>query len=114
MDSLTVDRVVSVFQSEYKTTPTTDVFNETYDHLCQVRVSRLPGKEGAEFSCELFAFVSQSSLEFFEAKGFGSLPQVLVNGAQISMDTVSRLMVKKMRPFFKHFPSLFSSPFLLS
>jgi hypothetical protein len=34
--------------------------------------------------------VSQSSLEFFEAKGFGSLPQVLVNGAQISMDTVSQ------------------------
>lgn len=36
------------------------------------------------------ALVSQSSLEFFEAKGFGSLPQVLVNGAQISMDTVSQ------------------------
>lgn len=30
----------------------------------------------------------QTSVEFFEEKGFGSLPQVTVNGAQISMDVV--------------------------
>ena len=39
MDDLTVDGVVANFQSEYKTTPTTDVFNETYDQLCQVCAS---------------------------------------------------------------------------
>ena len=36
MDGLTVDGVLSIFQNEYKTTPITDVFNETYDQLCQV------------------------------------------------------------------------------
>ena len=39
MDSLTADGVMALFQSEYKTTPTTDVFNETYDQLCQVHVT---------------------------------------------------------------------------
>ena len=42
------------------------------------------------FNYNIFGSVSQSSLEFFEAKGFGNLPQVLVNGAQLSMDTVSQ------------------------
>ena len=61
MDSLTVDGVVSIFQSEYKTTPTTDVFNETYDHLCQVRVVLL---EGAKFCCELLLIFPEFSRVF--------------------------------------------------
>lgn len=48
MDSLTVDKVVAMFQSEYKTTPTTDVFNETYDQLCQVRGSSQTERAGEE------------------------------------------------------------------
>lgn len=101
MDGLTVDRVLSIFQNEYKTTPITDVFNETYDQLCQVGAyfsgffsSFWWG--GGEEECDdiFYCFFFQSSLEFFEAKGFGSLPQVLVNGAQISMDSVSQLLLK--------------------
>ena len=36
----------------------------------------------------LLNFHSQKSLEFFQAKGFDSLPQVLVNGAQVDMEEV--------------------------
>ena len=36
----------------------------------------------------LYIFYSQKSLEFFRAKGFDSLPQVLVNGAQVDMEEV--------------------------
>ena len=39
------------------------------------------------FVCVL-PFHSQKSLEFFRAKGFDSLPQVLVNGAQVDMEEV--------------------------
>ena len=44
MGSLTVEGVTSIFQSDYKTTPTTDVFNETYDTLCQVSDYALGGR----------------------------------------------------------------------
>ena len=37
--------------------------------------------------CAMFVY-SQKSLEFFQAKGFDSLPQVLVNGAQVDMEEV--------------------------
>ena len=40
MEDLTVEQVVDVFQTMFKTTPTSDVFNETYDVLCQVSWSR--------------------------------------------------------------------------
>ena len=36
----------------------------------------------------VYVVFAQKSLEFFRAKGFDSLPQVLVNGAQVDMEEV--------------------------
>ena len=107
LSQLNVSMIVEAFDKKYgQTLPAgqtlDDIFGETsqYDSLRAVRKQVIHKRQFLWFcfrsSNDVFVFVvtalyffySQKSLEFFRAKGFDSLPQVLVNGAQVDMEEV--------------------------
>ena len=107
LSQLNVSMIMEVFDKKYRQTlpagqTLDDIFGETsqYDSLRAVRKQVIYRRQFLWFCfrssngcvcvccyCAIF-FYSQKSLEFFRAKGFDSLPQVLVNGAQVDMEEV--------------------------
>ena len=105
LSQLNVSVIVEAFDKKYgQTLPAgqtlEDIFGDTsqYDSLRAVRKKAIHRRQFklSVVVMDMFClcvtlvkfFHSQKSLKFFRAKGFDSLPQVLVNGAQVDMEEV--------------------------